>query len=442
MPFSDYRVERCREAIAARNLELRAVLHVVPDPLPRRRGAGRGPLDGVPFVLKDSWDCAGVPTTGGALRYKHRVPAVSSHAAQALFETGAVLLGKSNVADMCLSCESDNHLMGAVRNPYDLSRTAGGSTGGGAAAVASGMAAFDWGTDFGGSVRMPAAFCGLVGLRLSAAAWPVGEHHFPRIGPFFWPYLAMGPLTRSVEQAAELVRLLAPALRTGDVAEGVLLDDEAQRGEVALLAPDRANQGMWPGFSDEVGAHLARHGVRARVEASLPTPTRAQMLFDATLAGHLRKLAGPGEMGVREGLVPVLAGLATWGKLDKRVHPHTAFNLAVCGVGALAVRPFRRRIDELVTRLRAAVELVWQGGRLIVSPMSARSAPRHGRSLLDPSLLTYGKYGNLVDATAIAVPFGVFPDGMPRSAQVMGPPGSETAVLALARRLLVPSRPS
>jgi Asp-tRNA(Asn)/Glu-tRNA(Gln) amidotransferase A subunit family amidase len=438
--FSNYRVERCREEIAARNLELRAVLHVVPEPASRRRAPGRGPLDGVPFVLKDSWDSAGVPTTGGALRYKDRVPSSSSHAADALFETGAVLLGKSNVADMCLSAESDNHLIGAARNPYDLGRTAGGSTGGGAAAVASGMAAFDWGTDFGGSVRMPAAFCGLVGLRLSASAWPVGEHHFPRIGPFFWPYLAMGPLTRTVDQAEALVRLLAPALRTGEVAEPAPLGDASGLGDVALLAPDRAHQGMWPGFAEEVAAHLARQGLRASVEAALPTPTRAQLLFDATLAGHLRKLAGPGEMGVRKGAIPVLAGLLTWGKLDKRVHPHTAFNLAMCGLGALALRPFRGHVADHAASLRASVRSVWRSGRLVVSPMCARSAPRHGRSLLDPSLLTFGKYGNLVDATAVAVPFGAFADGLPRSVQVMGPAGAEDAVLALARRLFTPSR--
>ncbi len=438
MPFSMYDADACREAIRTHNHELRAVLHVVAEPSrspsgkpsrsPSTNGESR-PLSGVPFVLKDTWDTAGIPTTGGSFRYRDRVPSSSAPVYEALVRQGAVLLGKSNLGDMAFSAESDNHLLGPVQNPHDRTRTAGGSTGGGAAAVAAGLAAFDWGTDFGGSVRIPAAFCGVVGLRLSQAAWPVEHHHFPRMGPFFWPWLGMGPLARRVAGIRCLVGALAE-LRRADLPPAGPFGDE-----VALLAPDRAHLGAWPDFVEETTRALRARGVLARVEHGLPSPSAVRAVFDGYLCAHFTRLAGPGELTVSEGLRGVLAGLASWGRLDKRVHPNTAAALAVCGVGALLLRGQRGRFDARLAMLRDATARVWSGGRLVVTPTTTLPAPRHGRSLLAPSLLSFAKLGNVVDATAIALPFGRFPDGLPRSLQILGPPGSEDAVLALAERI-------
>src|SRR5262249_46569419 len=130
-PFGDFSVVACRERIAARNDALNAVLHVVdaaaagrpPDAAPRA-------LEGVPYVLKDTWDTEGIVTTGGSWRHRSRVPIASSRVHRALTDAGAVLLGKSNLCDLAFSTESDNHIRGPVRNPFDPVRTAGGSTGG------------------------------------------------------------------------------------------------------------------------------------------------------------------------------------------------------------------------------------------------------------------------------------------------------------------------
>jgi len=243
--LAEYRIESCRARIDARNDELNAVLHVLESP---QRGATDGPLAGVPYVLKDTWDTAGIVTTGGSWRHRDRIPTESSHAHAALSAAGAVLLGKSNLCDLAFSVESDNHLRGPVRNPHDPSRTAGGSTGGGAAAVADGMAAFDWGTDFGGSIRGPASFSGVVGMRLSAEAWPVGWHHFPRIQPALQPLCGMGPLASSVAGVRAVTRAVRGALRVAD-----LPDFDADLSKVVIYAPDRAHDGEWPTFvSDTV----------------------------------------------------------------------------------------------------------------------------------------------------------------------------------------------
>src|ERR1700722_3890141 len=166
---------------------MRAVLRVLDEPQRDERASDSAPLFGVPYVLKDTWDTAGIITTGGSWRHRERVPYESGSIHRVLAEAGAVLLGKSNMPDLALSTESDNHLVGATSNPFDPTRTAGGSTGGGAAAVAMGMAAFDWGGDFGGSIRSPAACCGIVGIRMSSVAWPSSKEQFPELAEFFLP---------------------------------------------------------------------------------------------------------------------------------------------------------------------------------------------------------------------------------------------------------------
>ncbi|HEY2513050.1 MAG TPA: amidase family protein, partial [Polyangiaceae bacterium] len=181
MELTDYRVDECRRVIHTQNGELRALLRVLDEPQRDERAKKSAALYGVPYVLKDTWDTAGIITTGGSWRHRDRVPRDSGSIHRVFAGAGAVLLGKSNMPDLALSNESDNNLVGATLNPFDPTRTAGGSTGGGAAAVATGMAAFDWGGDFGGSVRTPAACCGIAGIRLSSRAWPGSKEQFPQL---------------------------------------------------------------------------------------------------------------------------------------------------------------------------------------------------------------------------------------------------------------------
>jgi Asp-tRNA(Asn)/Glu-tRNA(Gln) amidotransferase A subunit family amidase len=444
--FASYDVEACRARIRARNGELNAVLRVLEPGADRANGAvagagtGAGPLAGVPYVLKDTWDTAGIVTTGGSWRHRARVPEVSSHAHRALAATGAVLLGKSNLCDLAFSTESDNHLLGPVRHPRDPSRTAGGSTGGGAAAVADGMAAFDWGTDFGGSIRGPAAFCGIVGMRLSASVWPVGGEHFPRIAPALQDMCGMGPLTRTVAGARAVTRAVRSALRT-DAPEW-----QADHRRVVLYPPDRAHDGEWPTFVSDVAALLRRVGSGfelAAPGAGLPPPSAVNALYTRYLAAHVRELISGDELPIREGLPAVLVGLASGGRLDKRVHPNTGILLAaVVAIGAAMNERGRAAARADAASLREDLSRIWAGGRLVVTPACTERPPRHGRAALATRIMSFCKLGNLTDATGLALPFGAYParrggrsPAMPRSLQILGPPGSEEAVLDLAERL-------
>jgi mandelamide amidase len=160
---------------------------------------GCGPLHGVPLALKDNIDVAGVPTTAGSPALRAHVPRRDSVVAQRLLEAGALVLGKTNLHEFALGVTSDNAAFGAVRNPHAPDRIAGGSSGGAAAAVAAFAAPAAIGTDTGGSIRIPAALCGVVGFRPSTGRWPTDG-----IVPLSWTRDTPGPIARSVADCALL----------------------------------------------------------------------------------------------------------------------------------------------------------------------------------------------------------------------------------------------
>lgn len=432
-------LEEARRAIRERNPRLRALVHVLAEPLAGDAASAKGPLAGVPYTLKDTWDTPGMPTTGGSWRHRERMPSEGARVYDALGRTGAVLLGKSNCSDLALAWESFNHLVGPTRNPHDESRSAGGSSGGAACAVASGMAAFDWGTDFGGSIRFPASCCGVVGLRLSSGPWPVDEQHFPRLAPHFYPWVGMGPIARTVADCRVVLDAMR-AERRGAPAAPVSSTD------VVLYGPDHASEGRWPTFVGDAARALMAAGVRFEVVRTadaykadgrtLPAASRANNMYNAYVSSHFDEFSSTGEMEFAEGLSAVLLGLATLGRLDKRVHPTSGALLALLAVGSGTIYRDSARWEDEVAKLRAAMHAIWSTGRLVVAPTTTSLPPKHGRSALDWNVLAFTKLGNMVDSTSISMPFGVFAGTrLPRGLQILGPPGSEEHVLALAEKL-------
>lgn len=421
-------VDGCRDKIRDRNEQLGAVLTVLDQPQRDSFAPVDAPLAGVPYVLKDTWDTARIPTTGGSWRHRDRIPEKSGSIHTAIARAGAVLLGKSNLPDLAFSPETDNHLRGPTRNPYDPTRTAGGSTGGGAAAVASGMAAFDWGADFGGSIRTPAACCGVVGLRLSSATWPAVVEHFPSLPPILRPLCGMGPITRTVADCRALLAAV-PSLRN-DIAAPIVHTDE-----VRVYAPDERTTGAWPTFVADAAVALRSAGVRFEVLRTLPGANAVNNLFNAYLSSHIDDMEATGEIPRAEAIPAVLLGLLSGGRLDRRIHPGAGILIALSQIGALTLYRDGARYADGVERLRAQMAAVWRAGHLVVAPTATLPPPRLGRSVFSWTWQAYTKLGNLTDATALALPFGRFPDRLPRSLQILGPPGSEQAVLDLAARL-------
>ena len=160
------------------------------------RGEVWGPLHGVPMTCKESFDVAGLPTTFGNPPWKHNIAAEDALAIQRLKAAGAVIFGKTNVPLALADFQSYNPIYGITNNPWDLRRTPGGSSGGSAAALASGMTALEIGSDMGGSIRNPAHFCGVFGHKPTYGLLPFRGHAPP--GVVALPDLAVvGPLARS-----------------------------------------------------------------------------------------------------------------------------------------------------------------------------------------------------------------------------------------------------
>jgi aspartyl-tRNA(Asn)/glutamyl-tRNA(Gln) amidotransferase subunit A len=169
-----------------------------------RTGAPLSSLDGVPVTIKDNVDVAGHPTRNGSLITSSAPAAADSPPVARLREAGAVFLGKTTLPEFGWKGITDSRLRGAAtRNPWDLARSPGGSTGGGAAALAAGIGTLCFGNDGGGSIRIPAAFCGLFGIKPNAGRVPN-----PRQG-IFATVAADGPLTRSVADAVPMLAILA-----------------------------------------------------------------------------------------------------------------------------------------------------------------------------------------------------------------------------------------
>ena len=173
---------------------------------------GRGefkPLTGVPMTVKESFDLRGYPTTWGIEAHREHRAREDALAVQRVKAAGAIVLGKTNVPPVLADWQTENPIYGRTHNPHDLERSAGGSSGGSAAAVAMGFSAVEIGTDIGGSVRIPAAFCGVYGHKTSYGVIPMGGHYPGGTTPAATLLGVAGPIARSAEDLATVLDAVA-----------------------------------------------------------------------------------------------------------------------------------------------------------------------------------------------------------------------------------------
>ncbi len=167
-------------------------------------GKVRGPLHGIPIAHKDLYETAGIRTTGGSKIHANHIPQADCTVARKLREAGTILLGKLNTHEYAYGVTTNNPHFGPTRNPWDLDRSPAGSSGGSGAAIAAGMATATTGSDTGGSIRMPASVCGVVGLKPT-----YGRVSKAGVLPLSYRYDHTGPLTRTVEDAALMLNAIA-----------------------------------------------------------------------------------------------------------------------------------------------------------------------------------------------------------------------------------------
>src|SRR5437764_5417909 len=249
-------VEACLERVERYNPAVNAVVTLNPRALDDAgelelrlvRREEVGPLAGLPVGIKDVTPVAGLRTTYGSLLYRDHVPTEDALVVRRRREAGAVIMGKTNCPEFAAGANTFNDVFGRTRNPWDPSKSAGGSTGGGAAALVSGMIALAEGTDLGGSLRIPASFCGIVGLRPSIGLVPTHPTDWA------WDTLQVtGPMARTAEDVALMLQAIAGPSALSPIAQPVAGRDfvaavkvGVKRGARAAYCADIAGIGVDP----------------------------------------------------------------------------------------------------------------------------------------------------------------------------------------------------
>jgi Asp-tRNA(Asn)/Glu-tRNA(Gln) amidotransferase A subunit family amidase len=268
-------VETCLARIADRNDRTKAFVTVTAD---RAREAAReaaaaveageelGPLHGVPVAIKDLEDVAGVPTTRGSLLFEDAVAESNATVVDRLVDAGAIVVGKTNTPEFALGCTTDNRVVGATATPFDLDRVSGGSSGGAGAALADGLVPLAQGSDTGGSVRTPAACCGVVGLKPTYGRVPlsVGSNAFATHSPF----RHLGPMARTVEDAALMLDVMA-----GPHPADPFTLPEPDTDYVA--ATDRSIADFDVAYSPDLGTYPVAPAVRSKLDEAVEAFERA-----------------------------------------------------------------------------------------------------------------------------------------------------------------------
>jgi aspartyl-tRNA(Asn)/glutamyl-tRNA(Gln) amidotransferase subunit A len=385
-------------------------------------GTPAGPLDGVPVSIKDLFLTRGWPTLRGSRtidpdqEWDEDAPAVAR-----LRESGAVLIGKTTTPELGWKGVTDGPLTGVTRNPWDPSRTSGGSSGGAAAAVAAGMGPLATGTDGGGSIRIPAGFCGIVGFKPTYGRVPL----YPA-SPF-GTLAHAGPMARSVEDAA----LMLDVLSQPDPRDWSALDpptasfrdrlDGGVGGLRIAFSPDLDHVDVDPEIAERVRAAVeVLAGLGATVEEvtpGFPDPVRAyHVLWFSGAAKSLERLSPAQWEQVDPGLAEVAEEGRTMSALD--------YLDAVAERMALGSRMgrFHTRFDLLVTPTLP-----------IPAFTAGREVPTSWPSPRWTSWTPFSYPFNLTQQPAVSVPCGVTGGGLPVGLQIVGPRHADARVLAAAK---------
>ncbi|HKW19264.1 MAG TPA: amidase [Terriglobales bacterium] len=391
------------------------------------RGAELGPLHGVPISIKSSIDVAGMRCEAGT---KLRAGHVAEHDAplvSRLRKAGAIVLGVTNTPELLMAWETENLLYGRTNNPWDLSRTAGGSSGGEAAAVASGCSAGGVGSDGGGSIRVPAHFCGICGLKPTPGRIPATGHFPQSVGPFALLGV-VGPMARTVRD----LKLLFEVMQGPDVGDPsaapvpVRWRDEGGLKKIRIgYFEDDGRTRVTPETRSAVRrAAKALQSAGFEIEPFRPDGLeKARQLWWKIFGVAGGMLLGPMLRGHETELSPILKQFSGWVAEET---PHTAQTL----------------LDTWIERDVVRMQIFGQMERVpvMLCPVAAVPAFRHGERewQIDGQTVkyldawSYCEWFNLLGMPAATVPAARSADGLPIGVQIVAVPWQEEAALEIA----------
>ena len=391
------------------------------------RGDPLGPLHGVPLTVKSCIDVAGWPAPAGSLQRKDYVPHEDAPLVSRLRAAGAILLGNTNTPEFLMAYETNNLLNGKTSNPWNLSFSAGGSSGGEAAAIAAGCSAGGVGSDGGGSIRVPAHFCGICGLKPTPGRIPSTGHYPAGVGAFSWIGV-VGPMARTIAD----VRLLFEVMAGPDVGDALSAPVPPRRhGEVDL-------RGLHVGVleSDALGvptletrSAVARAGKFLAEKGLSVEPFRLTGLDRALdlwwffFGPVIANLLQPGVTGHQNETSPMLLEY-----LSRAATPEP-----------ISLDRFLKACADR-DLLRAEILRQMRDVAILLSPVSSNPAFRHGEGNYAPGTgyrdtMRFSQWLNLTGFPGASVPVGHSNEGLPIGVQVIGRPFEDELVLSVAEAI-------
>ncbi|MBV9041241.1 MAG: amidase [Acidimicrobiia bacterium] len=424
-------VEGCLDAIGRVNGALNAVVQLASEGARseavaaderQASGAPLGPLHGVPVTIKDCFATDGIVTTVGTAGLRAFVPDADDVTVGRLRAAGAIVVGKTNCPEFLLGFESDNLVYGRTANPYDVGHTCGGSSGGEAAIVGAGASPLGLGSDSGGSLRVPAHFCGVPTLKPTHGRVPITSAVFPSAGPFS-RLRAVGTLAPTVDDLALALTVLAGPDGRDPWAAPVPVPDPAAVDVASLRVAVYTDDGVGSPTPETVaaveGAAAALEKAGAEVEAvRLPVAEQAVELYTGILGGDggagLRRLLDM--VGTTEPS-PLIANMLAFMSANVQPASEYADRLARWDRFRLDAMTFLDRVD------------------VVLSPVAAVPALPHGTTFENINAFGYVFTHNLTGWPAAVVRAGTSPEGLPIGVQIACAPWRDDRALAVARLL-------
>jgi aspartyl-tRNA(Asn)/glutamyl-tRNA(Gln) amidotransferase subunit A len=391
-----------------------------------RRGDWKGPLHGIPIALKDLIDTAGVRTTAASELFKDRIPAEDAEVVRRLRAAGAVFLGKLNLHEFAYGGSSAISHFAPVHNPWNLDYCPGGSSGGSAAAVAAGLCYGAIGTDTGGSIRQPAAYCGIVGIKPT-----YGRVSTRGVIPLSWSLDHLGPMTRTVKDAALMLQAIAGYDAQDTTSVNVPVPDYSATITAATsslrlgILRDYFFEGLHPEIEAAMEAALSVLKTLTRAQRDL-APMATDKSYSAVMDSYVTILRAE-SYSYHKDYVSKSPDLYQAPTL-KRIQ-------AGADITASALAQARHQLEQV----RHSIAKVFETVDLLITPTTC-VPPFTIADLADPNtlrdkellMLRNTRPFNAFGLPTVSVPCGFTKNGLPIGLQITGPSGDEATVLRLA----------